>query len=179
MILKHSSGIYSCRFCPFNRFPASVSADFHSNVLVPRIFCCMKSEHAIHQNKDQTLYFQKKKIYSSFKHCFFNQHLNVVGFIKKKKNLSKKKKKKNALSSNTTSGSYSVIFSKQRCSRWFPSRSQSLRMPLPFSGLTFHSVTVLIYMRLVLTIALFLKCLHMRSLVSASSWSVVLIGTFF
>ncbi len=103
------------------------------------------SEHAIHQDKDQTLYFQKKKrrkksFYFSFKHCFLS-HLNVGRFHWKKKHFEQKAEKITFLS-NTTSGSYSVILSKQICSRWLPSVSQSLHRPLPLSGSTFHSVTL-------------------------------------
>ncbi len=37
----------------------------------PEYFVVLISEHAVHQNKDQTLYFQTKNCYIlSFMHCF-------------------------------------------------------------------------------------------------------------
>ncbi len=129
---------YSWYLVQVNSFPASV---FEKSYQPPpafliiftkfhglQYFVVWISEHAIHQNKDQSLCFKKKKLfYSSFKHCyfsFFNQHLNVGRFHKKKQHFEQKAENFFFLS-NTTSGSYSVILSKQRCSRLLPSVSQS------------------------------------------------------
>ncbi len=46
---------------------SSVFADFHKNFKAPRIF----SEYAIHQNKDQTLYFQTKTKQTNKKNISF------------------------------------------------------------------------------------------------------------
>ncbi len=80
---------------------------------------------------------------SSFKRYFFffYKYLNVSRFHKKSNNLSKKLREI-AFLSNTTSGSYLVILSKQRRNRWFPSVLSKLHRPLPLSGSTFHSVTL-------------------------------------
>ncbi len=75
------------------------------------------SDHAIHQNKIRPSTFkQNNQFYSSSKHCFFINTWMQVGFIKKQQ--FEQKAEKITCLSNTTSGSYSVILSKQRCSRW-------------------------------------------------------------
>ncbi len=84
---------------------------------------------------------EEKKAFILASSIVFYQHLNVGRFHWKKKHFEQKAEKITFLS-NTTSGSYSVILSKQICSRWLPSVSQSLHRPLPLSGSTFHSVTL-------------------------------------
>ncbi len=99
------------------------------------------SEHAMHQNKDQTLYLQTKKnpIYSSFKHCFFYQHLNI-GMFHLKKATFWAKSWENRIYQLLHLDHIQYYQSKDAVGG-FHQYSQSLHRPLQLSGLTYHSVT--------------------------------------
>ncbi len=77
--------------------------------------------------------------------------------------------------SNTTPGSYSVLLSKQRCSRWLP--SSPLKLAQSFTTSWMH-ISLGNIRRFSFICCLLLMASYMRSLVSSSSSSVFLIGTF-